>query len=73
MTRECCQVNSVSIVTRKQDSKNLNVIYYLLSYTVNYNIFRLAVCPTCFHIYNVIFRGICFDVTNEILAQVVRV
>jgi hypothetical protein len=34
------------------------VIYYHLSCTVIYNIFSLAIYPTCFDIYNVIFRCI---------------
>jgi hypothetical protein len=36
-----------------------NIIYYLLTHTLNYNTFRLAVYPTCFDIYSVIFRGVC--------------
>jgi hypothetical protein len=40
-----------------------------LSFIVNYNTFRLAVYPTCFDIYNIICRGICFYVTNQTLAQ----
>jgi hypothetical protein len=46
-----------------------NAIYYHLSYTANYNTFRLDVYPTSFDIYNVIIRGIYFNVTNQTLAQ----
>jgi hypothetical protein len=38
----------------------LLLVYYNLSYTDNYNIFRLVVYPACFDIYNVVFRGTCF-------------
>jgi hypothetical protein len=40
------------------------IIYYHLSYTVNYNTFSFAVYLTCSDMYNVIFRDISFYVTN---------
>jgi hypothetical protein len=43
-----------------------NIIYYHVSYDVNYNIlvFRFAVYPTCFDICNVIFSCVHFYVIS---------
>jgi hypothetical protein len=40
------------------------MIYYHLSYIINYVTFSLAVYPTCFDIYNIILKGISFYVAN---------
>jgi hypothetical protein len=50
-------------------NKSCMVVYYLL-YTVGYNTFRLAVHTTSFDIHNIIFRDICFYITNWTLDQV---
>jgi hypothetical protein len=49
----------------------MSCIYYYFSYTVNYNISRLAAYPTCFDIYSIIFMSVYFVLQNEYLLNVV--